>query len=92
MHDRTEEMKNHAGEGYTGVRPEIVEVFSDIFQFTGELSPQTTSKDIGRWDSLQHVALIAAMEDTFAISLSMDEMMEITSVADIERVLDRRGV
>jgi acyl carrier protein len=47
---------------------------------------------VEKWDSLQHIALIAAVESTFAISLSMDEMMEIASVSDIHTVLDRHGV
>jgi acyl carrier protein len=74
------------------VRPEIVEIFVDVFQFTGDLHPQTAREDVMRWDSLQHVALVAALESTYGISLSMDEMMEITSVRDIHAVLIRHNV
>lgn len=74
------------------IRPELVEIFADIFQFTGRLTPQLSPDDIERWDSLQHIALIRTLEQTFEISLSMDEMMEIRSVGDIETVLQRHGV
>ena len=74
------------------VRPEIREIFADIFQFGEGLHFHTSYHDVEKWDSLQHIALIAAVESTFAISLSMDEMMEIASVSDIHTVLDRHGV
>jgi len=71
--------------------PEIISIFEDIFQHTGTLTTATTPDDVERWDSLQHIALIRALETTFAIRLSMDEMMEIRSVGDIENMLRRHG-
>lgn len=89
----TNAVTNDVGQ-YSGttVRPELCEIFGDVFQFEDQLSLQTKQQDIEKWDSLRHVALVAALENTFAISLSMDEMMEILSVADIQRVLARHGV
>jgi acyl carrier protein len=52
----------------------------------------TSPDDVERWDSLQHIALVRTLEMTFSIQLSMDEMMEIRSVSDIENVLRRHGV
>ena len=75
-----------------GSYPEIVTIFEDVFQYTGSITAATSSDDVERWDSLQHIALIRSLEITFAIQLSMDEMMEIRSVGDIENVLRRHGV
>ena len=72
--------------------PEISEIFADVFQHAGPLTRGTSPDDVARWNSLQHIALIRALETTFAVRLSMDEMMEIRSVGDIERVLGRHGV
>jgi acyl carrier protein len=74
------------------IRPEIVEIFADVFQHTGRLSATTSYDDVERWDSLQHIALIRTLEQSFGIALTMDEMMEIRSVGDIEAVLHRHGV
>ncbi len=74
------------------VRPEIAAIFADVFQHSGTLTSCTSRKDVKRWDSLQHVALVAALESEFSISLTMDEMMEMTSVEEIEAVLKRHGV
>ncbi len=72
--------------------PELVAIFDDVFQYVGPLSRDTSPDQVPRWDSLQHIALVREIEATFGISLSMDEMMEIRSVGDIEAVLRRHGV
>ncbi len=74
------------------VRPEVAEILADVFQFEGAITLETEQQDIEKWDSLRHIALVAALESRFGISLSMDEMMEIIRVCDIQRVLDRHGV
>ena len=74
------------------VHPELPGIFEDVFQHTGSITPETKADDIEKWDSLQNIALVAALEDTFKISLSMDEMMEIHSVRDIQNILERHGV
>lgn len=73
------------------VRPEVAELFRDVFEYDGPLSHHTSPDDVPRWDSLQHIALVHALETTFGFSLSMDEMMELDDVGAIERLLVRRG-
>lgn len=72
--------------------PDLAPIFADIFQYTEPLTAETSADDIATWDSLQHIALIRTLEMTYSIRLSMDEMMEIRSVGDIENVLRRHGV
>ena len=80
-------------EQVVGVRPEIKGLFANVFKYRGRhQSWRPRGKDVPKWDSLQHVALVAAIEQQFGISLSMDEMVEIRSVKDICNILDRHGV
>ena len=79
-------------EQVVGVRPEVQSLFASVFNYTGDINLATSRKDVPKWDSLQHVALVAAIEQQFGISLSMDEMVEIRSVKDIGNILDRHGV
>lgn len=72
--------------------PQLTAIFADIFQYSGPLTPSTSPDDVSRWDSLQHIALVRSLEESFGIQLSMDEMMEMRTVADIENVLRRHGV
>jgi len=75
-----------------GVRPEIKSLFANVFKYEGEMSLATSRRDVPKWDSLQHMALVAAIEHQFGIAMSMDEMVEIRSVKDICNILDRHGV
>lgn len=74
------------------VRSDVAALVADVFHYEGSLDRSTSPSEIGRWDSLKHIELIKALEDEFEISMTMDEMMEIRCVGDIERVLDRYGV
>lgn len=72
--------------------PRLAAIFEDVFQHTGLLTRTTSPGDVSRWDSLQHIALVRAIETTFDIDLSLDEMMEMRTVGDIEAILQRHGV
>ena len=72
--------------------PQLVDVFADVLQHAGPLDRTTSPREVPRWDSLQHIALISAIERAFGIALSLDEMMEMRSVGAIEAVLRRHGV
>jgi len=74
------------------IRPELVELFEDIFEdYEGEINADTSPDNVPGWDSLKQIALVNGIEQSFGISLSMDEMHEIQSVGDIEKILDRHG-
>jgi acyl carrier protein len=72
--------------------PEIMTIFEEVFQYTDAVTPAISPNEVERWDSLQHIALVQMVETTFGVKLSMDEMMEIRSVGDIENILRRHGV
>jgi len=74
------------------VRPEIKFIFADVFKFDGPVTVETSREEVPKWDSLQHIALVTAIEQQFGLSLTLDEMVEIRSVKDICNVLDRHGV
>lgn len=92
MNSIAESTVEHANGDASGVRPELKKIFADTFEYTGELHFELSNTDLEKWDSLRHVALVAALEQSFGVSLSMDEMLEVTSVAGIHAVLDRHGV
>ncbi|KAB2849904.1 MAG: acyl carrier protein [Hyphomicrobiaceae bacterium] len=74
------------------IRSEIAAIFADVFEYDGALDAATSPDHVARWDSLSHIALVRTLEQTFDITLGMDEMLEMRSVADIEAVLVRHGV
>ena len=44
------------------------------------------------WDSLRHMELIAALEESFSIQLTFDDIVAMQNVCEIKRVLRHRGV
>jgi acyl carrier protein len=49
-------------------------------------------QESGAWDSLTHMQLIAAIEGDFDIELSADEIVQMTSVAQIKSILRKKAV
>ena len=76
----------------TTIRAEIAEIFRDVFEYQGPVAQDTSPENVERWDSLQHIALVRAIEEKFEITLSMDEMMEIDSAGAIANLLRRHSV
>jgi acyl carrier protein len=74
------------------VRAELAAIFADVFEYDGPIDAETSPDDVERWDSLSHIALVRVLEQSFDISLQMDEMLEMHSVRDIETILKRHGV
>ena len=48
--------------------------------------------EVEAWDSLQHMTLIASLEQTFGIDFTFDEIVVMQSVQEIKRVLREKGV
>ena len=59
-------------------------VFRSVFEDVNlTVSMDTSAKDIEKWDSLNHVLLIAELENKFNISFELDEMITFKNVGDI---------
>jgi len=48
-------------------------------------------QDVGSWDSLKHMELIVALEQGFGIDFTFEEIVEMTSVGEIKRVLREKS-
>lgn len=44
-------------------------------------------RGIPQWDSVAHMALVAEIEDRFDIMLEMDDVLDLSSVAEARRIL-----
>ena len=61
-------------------------VFRDVFDDESiVVKPETTSKDIEDWDSLEHINLIVAVENEFGIKFNMGE---VTTMKNVEEMVD----
>ena len=57
-----------------------------------KITATTTDEQIGAWDSVGHVNLMMALEDTFGISLDVEDFPRLNSVRNIMEHLQQQGV
>jgi long-chain acyl-CoA synthetase len=66
-------------------------VAAEIFSVEGDiLTPSSATGDVPGWDSLAFVRLVAASEERFGIRLRPRDIMSITTLGDMERLIERR--
>jgi acyl carrier protein len=56
------------------------------------LSDVSSINTVSRWDSVGHLALIAALEKIFGVSITNFEAVELIDVAQIKQLLGSKGV
>ena len=68
----------------------IQTIFRDQFLDDSlRITVETTPADVEEWDSLAHINLLAAVESSFGVHFSADDMAEIDSVKSLLAALDR---
>jgi len=71
----------------------LEQLVGDVFAIEPSTVTDTTSPStLDRWDSLNHLALIAAVEETYEVFLSTSEMREASSIGNLRRILVTKGV
>jgi acyl carrier protein len=69
------------------------QAFVEVFDIEkSELNEQLEYQSIATWDSVGHMALIAALEDAFEIMLEMDDIVDFGSYMTGRETLKKYGV
>ena len=64
----------------------------DTLKLSEQELDELTNQDKGCWDSFSQMNLIAAMEQTFGIECSLDDMADFVSVKSGIEILKRHSV
>jgi acyl carrier protein len=68
-----------------------IEVISKkIFGESTVITEETASTDIEKWDSMNHVILIAAIEKEFAVVFDIMEIIGINKIGDFIDLIEKR--
>lgn len=68
-------------------------LIADILHFpVDDISDELTMSEVESWDSLQHMNLIASLEQTFGIDFTFDEIVAMQNVKEIKRILQEKGI
>ncbi|MGM0612689.1 MAG: acyl carrier protein [Bacteroidota bacterium] len=73
-------------------------MLEDIIRDTLFLSADAEIKDehgpgsLDEWDSMGHVNIIVAVEESFQVQISPDEILKLQTVKDIRELLKQKGI
>lgn len=75
----------------TSTEERILKVLQSVFSaHQGAFEDAFGPNEIAGWDSLNHLNLIMALQEEFNVEMGFEDMMEITVVGDIKRILDKK--
>ncbi len=64
------------------------EVFRDVFDDDSiTVTETTTADDIEEWDSLEHINLLAAVEQEFGIKFNMGQVVSMKNVGEMADII-----
>ena len=71
-------------------------VFKIISQVMGvpveQVNEHSSTENLGKWDSLQHINLILALEEEFKIKFSIEEIVKMGEAGIILESLQSKGI
>ena len=75
----------------------MTQTLNEVIGTTFNISPdtindETSYKDIKNWDSINTLFLIEAIEKEFGVMFSIGDIMLVTKVGDLRKLLHDRGI
>ena len=71
----------------------LFEILATTLKITREqFRNDTGPEDVGSWDSLAHLSLVAALEEAYDLEFDMDEISKMKTIGDIKQILVKYGV
>lgn len=55
-----------------------------------EIDESTTSKEVEGWDSLTHMLIVSEIENQFKIKIGFRELMKVSNVGDLIRIIEKK--
>ena len=72
------------------IKNNVVEILEDLLDDDSiEVNEETSRENCEAWDSLLHMAFMAAVADEFGISISTDEIIAAKDVKDVVDLVER---
>ena len=74
------------------IQKRLNSIFCDIFDDESiKISDSTSAADIEDWDSLEHINLIAAVEEEFGMKFKMKEVSGMKNVGEMASIIMKRA-
>jgi acyl carrier protein len=56
-----------------------------------EINDETTAAQVPRWDSLNHVNVILAVEKHFGVRFKTAEVLKLKNIGELQRLIDAKS-
>jgi acyl carrier protein len=74
------------------VNDRLQDIFRDVLNDPAlELTDGTTAAELPGWDSLAHINVLFAIEETFGVRFRTEEFARLESIGDLKRTLAAKG-
>lgn len=73
-------------------REKYVTAFTSTFLVDESALPSLKYQDIVAWDSVGHMALMTALEETFGIEMDIDDIIEFSSFEYGRTILEKYNI
>ncbi len=71
----------------------LIRTFAETLQIeAARVTDDLSYNAIAEWDSVGHMALIAALEEAFGVMLDTDDIIDLSSVAQAKTILAKYDV
>ena len=71
----------------------LASVLADVFNLKpDQIEPELTKEDVGSWDSLKQLDLVLSLVREYGVSLAIEDIAQLISVAKIIEVLKQKGI
>ena len=71
----------------------LIELLAKVFEIDqAEVNENSSPDTIEKWDSLHHMSLIVALEETFQIELTEEQTLDILNYQLIKITLQEHGI
>ncbi len=71
----------------------LIQTFAETLQIEpARVTDDLSYNAIAEWDSVGHMALIAALEEAFSVMLDTDDIIDISSVSHAKSILAKYDV
>ena len=68
------------------MRERIKEIMKNVFNLS-EIPEDISQKNCVKWDSMKHLNLIIELESSFDVSFEPEEIAEMKTLMDIEKII-----
>lgn len=74
-------------------KTKLEQIFVDIFQMErSQVNDETSVDTVEKWDSLAHLNLVLALEETFGVTFTEEQSVEILNYPLIKTILSEHGI